>query len=151
MWFTFMVTHYSISMAKVQIQSDIIHIITSSTIRTLSPKLLLLLRTTTTFPRLFSTTSFSLRAFSTQHQHPVQLPEKPPICTADELHYVSVPDSDWRLALWHYHPSPQAPSRNHPLLLLSGVGTNAIGYDLSPAGTLEVVLVGAKGLENRLP
>lgn len=26
----------------------------------------------------------------------------------------------------------QAPQRNHPLLLLSGVGTNAIGYDLSP-------------------
>ncbi|GAV75751.1 LOW QUALITY PROTEIN: hypothetical protein CFOL_v3_19227, partial [Cephalotus follicularis] len=79
-----------------------------------------------------STTSFSLRAFSTQHQYPVQLPEKPPICTADELHYVSVPDSNWHLALWRYHPSPQAPSRNHPLLLLSGVGTNAIGYDLSP-------------------
>ncbi|GAV70375.1 LOW QUALITY PROTEIN: Abhydrolase_6 domain-containing protein, partial [Cephalotus follicularis] len=122
-------------MAKVQIQSDIIHIIMSSTIRTLSPKLHLLSHTTTTFPRLFSTTSFSLRAFSTQHQHPVQLPEKPPICTADKLHYVSVPDSDWHLALWRYHPSPQAPSRNHPLLLLSGVGTNAIGYDLSPASS----------------
>lgn len=26
----------------------------------------------------------------------------------------------------------QAPSRNHPLLLLSGVGSNALGYDLSP-------------------
>ncbi|PNX63492.1 hypothetical protein L195_g053532, partial [Trifolium pratense] len=25
-----------------------------------------------------------------------------------------------------------APLRNHPLLLLSGVATNAIGYDLSP-------------------
>lgn len=57
---------------------------------------------------------------------------KPSICTADELHYVSVNGSDWRLALWRYHPSPQAPKRNHPLLLLSGVGTNAIGYDLSP-------------------
>lgn len=32
---------------------------------------------------------------------------KPPICTADELHYVSVKNSDWRLALWRYHPSPQ--------------------------------------------
>ncbi|KAH9722878.1 Hydrolase 4 domain-containing protein [Citrus sinensis] len=41
------------------------------------------------------------------------------ICTAEELHYVAVPNSDWRL-------------RNHPLLLLSGIGTNAIGYDLSP-------------------
>ncbi|KAG2667510.1 hypothetical protein I3760_15G118800 [Carya illinoinensis] len=57
---------------------------------------------------------------------------KPSICTADELHYVSVPNSDWTLALWRYLPSHQARPRNHPLLLLSGVGTNAIGYDLSP-------------------
>ncbi|XP_059655468.1 uncharacterized protein LOC132302578 isoform X2 [Cornus florida] len=63
-----------------------------------------------------------------------KVPNKPSICTADELHYVSVSSSssDWRLALWRYTPSPQAPPRNHPLLLLSGVGTNAIGYDLSP-------------------
>ncbi|XP_021909580.1 uncharacterized protein LOC110823495 isoform X2 [Carica papaya] len=54
------------------------------------------------------------------------------ICTADELHYVSVHNSDWRLALWRYLPSSKAPVRNHPLLLLSGVATNAIGYDLSP-------------------
>lgn len=27
------------------------------------------------------------------------------ICTADELHYVSVPNSDWKLALWRYPPS----------------------------------------------
>ncbi|KAL5828215.1 hypothetical protein ACOSQ4_020012 [Xanthoceras sorbifolium] len=60
-----------------------------------------------------------------------EVSEKPPVCTADELHYVSVSDSDWRLALWRYNPPPQAPTRNHPLLLLSGVGTNAIGYDLS--------------------
>ncbi|XP_050224522.1 uncharacterized protein LOC126674165 isoform X2 [Mercurialis annua] len=85
-----------------------------------------------------SFSSFRLRAFSsssstdsTQQQPSVKLPEKPPICTADELHYVSVPNSDWRLALWRYFPSSQAPPRNHPLLLLSGVGTNAIGYDLS--------------------
>ncbi|KAL8137572.1 hypothetical protein V2J09_003573 [Rumex salicifolius] len=57
---------------------------------------------------------------------------KPSVCTADELHYVTVPNSEWRLALWRYHPNPQAPPRNHPLLLLSGVGTNAIGYDLAP-------------------
>ncbi|GKV43288.1 hypothetical protein SLEP1_g50600 [Rubroshorea leprosula] len=57
---------------------------------------------------------------------------KPSICTADELHYVNVHNSDWRLALWRYLPSPQAPERNHPLLLLSGLGTNAIGFDLSP-------------------
>ncbi|KAF5189028.1 alpha/beta hydrolase family protein [Thalictrum thalictroides] len=58
--------------------------------------------------------------------------DKPLICTADELHYVPVPNTDWRLALWRYIPPLQAPRRNHPLLLLSGVGTNAIGYDLSP-------------------
>ncbi|BFG17118.1 hypothetical protein CerSpe_033920 [Prunus speciosa] len=79
------------------------------------------------------TTSFRLRAFSTgAGEAEVKLPEKPSICTADELHYVSVPNSDWKLALWRYHPCPKAPQRNHPLLLLSGVGTNAIGYDLSP-------------------
>ncbi|CAH8382439.1 unnamed protein product [Eruca vesicaria subsp. sativa] len=78
---------------------------------------------------LFSTMKlFKPRAFSSS----VKLPTKPPLCTADELHYVSVPNSDWRLALWRYFPPPQAPKRNHPLLLLSGVGTNAIGYDLSP-------------------
>ncbi|XP_004301276.1 PREDICTED: uncharacterized protein LOC101301397 [Fragaria vesca subsp. vesca] len=55
------------------------------------------------------------------------------VCTADELHYVSVPNSDWNLALWRYLPSPQTTEpRNHPLLLLSGLATNAIGYDLSP-------------------
>ncbi|KAL0699506.1 hypothetical protein Bca4012_055628 [Brassica carinata] len=75
-----------------------------------------------------ATKLFRPRAFSSS----VKLPTKPPLCTADELHYVSVPNSDWRLALWRYFPPPQAPKRNHPLLLLSGVGTNAIGYDLSP-------------------
>ncbi|KAJ4826517.1 hypothetical protein Tsubulata_023959 [Turnera subulata] len=65
--------------------------------------------------------------------------KKPDICTADELHYVAVSNSEWKLALWRYLPSPKVvyalfldKSRNHPLLLLSGVGTNAIGYDLSP-------------------
>ncbi|KAF7847314.1 hypothetical protein BT93_L3095 [Corymbia citriodora subsp. variegata] len=57
---------------------------------------------------------------------------KPAICTADELHHVPVSGSEWKLALWRYFPSPNATRRNHPLLLLSGVGTNAIGYDLSP-------------------
>ncbi|XP_020205277.1 uncharacterized protein LOC109790512 isoform X2 [Cajanus cajan] len=69
---------------------------------------------------------FRLRAFSTA------VSDKPSVCTADELHYVSLSNSDWKLALWRYNPSPLAPPRNHPLLLLSGVGTNAIGYDLSP-------------------
>ncbi|KAK6931545.1 hypothetical protein RJ641_003338 [Dillenia turbinata] len=60
---------------------------------------------------------------------------KPSICTADELHYVKVPNSDWKLALWRYLPSPKAPTRNHPLLLLSGVATNAIGFDLCPGSS----------------
>ncbi|MCO5555868.1 hypothetical protein L7F22_009413 [Adiantum nelumboides] len=60
-------------------------------------------------------------------------PPKPETCTADELHYVSVPGSLWKLALWRYFPHSQAPARNHPLLLLSGVGTNAIGFDLDPS------------------
>lgn len=33
--------------------------------------------------------------------------KKPAICTADELHYVPVPNSNWTLALWRYLPSPQ--------------------------------------------
>ncbi|KAE9618726.1 putative peptidase S9, serine active, alpha/Beta hydrolase [Lupinus albus] len=78
-----------------------------------------------------------LRAFSTAAADStvVKVPDKPSVCTADELHYVSVNNSDWRVALWRYHPCPQAPPRNHPLLLLSGVGTNAIGYDLSPGSS----------------
>ncbi|CAI0451318.1 unnamed protein product [Linum tenue] len=83
-----------------------------------------------------SSSLFRSRAFSSGTSEPaIKLPEKPPICSADELHYVTIPNSDWRLALWRYHPSPQAPPRNHPLLLLSGVGTNAIGYDLSPGSS----------------
>lgn len=60
-------------------------------------------------------------------------PAKPEVCTADELHYVSIPGTHWKLAVWRYLPHPQAPVRNHPLLLLSGVGTNAIGFDLDPS------------------
>ncbi|KAL9317174.1 hypothetical protein ACSQ67_013691 [Phaseolus vulgaris] len=73
-----------------------------------------------------ATAPFRLRAFSNA------VADKPSVCTADELHYVSLSNSDWKLALWRYNPSPLVPPRNHPLLLLSGVGTNAIGYDLSP-------------------
>ncbi|KAK8335576.1 hypothetical protein V6Z12_A09G064500 [Gossypium hirsutum] len=43
--------------------------------------------------------------------------KKPNICTADELHYVHVDKSEWKVALWRYLPSPQAPTRNHPLML----------------------------------
>ncbi|KAK7280424.1 hypothetical protein RJT34_25488 [Clitoria ternatea] len=101
----------SMSMS-VSFQSDMLSVIckSSSTFRSLSR----------------ATAPFRLRAFSTAFA------DKPSICTADELHYVPLSNSDWRLALWRYHPSPLAPPRNHPLLLLSGVGTNAIGYDLSP-------------------
>ncbi|CAM6119148.1 unnamed protein product [Calypogeia fissa] len=59
--------------------------------------------------------------------------DKPEICTADELHYVAVPGTTWRLALWRYRPPPNAPQRNHPVLMLSGIGTNAIGFDLDPS------------------
>lgn len=31
---------------------------------------------------------------------------KPEVCTADELHYVPVPGTSWRLSLWRYLPSP---------------------------------------------
>ncbi|XP_020547528.1 uncharacterized protein LOC105156353 isoform X2 [Sesamum indicum] len=87
----------------------------------------------------------SVRAFSTnetQSAETEKLPNKPPICTADELHYVTVNNSDWRLALWRYKPSPQAPARNHPLMLLSGVGTNAIGYDLAPGSSFARYMCG---------
>ncbi|CAH9104770.1 unnamed protein product [Cuscuta epithymum] len=87
--------------------------------------------------------SAKARAFSTGNSGKDELEsveakkmcEKPSICTADELHYVSANNSPWRLALWRYVPPPEAPKRNHPLLLLSGVGTNAIGYDLSPGSS----------------
>ncbi|CAL4998245.1 unnamed protein product [Urochloa decumbens] len=62
-------------------------------------------------------------------------PHKPPVCTADELHYAPVDGDGWRLALWRYKPPRNAPVRNHPLMLLSGVGTNAIGFDLSPGAS----------------
>ncbi|KAL6662116.1 hypothetical protein ACP70R_001500 [Stipagrostis hirtigluma subsp. patula] len=62
-------------------------------------------------------------------------PAKPPACTADELHYAPVDGAGWRLALWRYRPPPNAPVRKHPLMLLSGVGTNAIGFDLSPGAS----------------
>ncbi|KAG9132129.1 hypothetical protein Leryth_025337 [Lithospermum erythrorhizon] len=58
-----------------------------------------------------------IRAFSTTEDGAKKVNIKPQICTADELHYVSVNNSDWRLALWRYNPPPEAPKRNHPLLL----------------------------------
>ncbi|KAK1301980.1 hypothetical protein QJS10_CPB12g00459 [Acorus calamus] len=79
--------------------------------------------------RLSATTSVDLNDLEKEKT------KKPPICTADELHYVDVSGSHWRLALWRYRPPPEAPARNHPLMLLSGVGTNAIGFDLSPGAS----------------
>lgn len=61
----------------------------------------------------------------------VEAPPGPEICTADELHFTPV-SGGWRLALWRYMPPPSAPKRNHPVLLLSGVATNAIAWDLEP-------------------
>ncbi|PKA62033.1 hypothetical protein AXF42_Ash018258 [Apostasia shenzhenica] len=61
--------------------------------------------------------------------------KKPAICTADELHYVPIPNNDWKIALWRYIPPNEATKRSHPLMLLSGVGTNAIGFDLSPGAS----------------
>ncbi|XP_042025006.1 uncharacterized protein LOC121772101 isoform X1 [Salvia splendens] len=95
--------------------------------------------------RRLSLVSERVRAFSTNEAQPAdvdKLPNKPPICTADEIHYVTVNNSTWKLALWRYSPSPQAPPRNHPLLLLSGVGTNAIGYDLSPGSSFARYMCG---------
>ncbi|KAL6543795.1 hypothetical protein OROGR_010292 [Orobanche gracilis] len=63
----------------------------------------------TSFRRLMFNAA-KVRAFSTnetQSADAVKLPSKPSICTADELHYVTVNNSDWRLALWRYSPSPQ--------------------------------------------
>ncbi|KAE8077256.1 hypothetical protein FH972_015834 [Carpinus fangiana] len=128
------------------IQSDIrsaLHM-ASSTFRSLSTNLILsraaARRSLPFYSSSTATTTSSLiqRAFSSADSASdvvLKVPEKPSICTADELHYVSVSNCDWRLALWRYHPSPQAPPRNHPLLLLSGLGTNAIGYDLSPGSS----------------
>ncbi|MQM06119.1 hypothetical protein Taro_038940 [Colocasia esculenta] len=83
-----------------------------------------------------SSSSSPVRAVSVSERGAAkQEGSKPPGCTADELHYVAVPGTEWRIALWRYTPCPEAPSRNHPLMLLSGVGTNAVGYDLSPGAS----------------
>lgn len=53
-------------------------------------------------------TAFSTNEFKTDSTNSAyKVSNKPSICTADELHYVSVNSSDWRLALWRYLPSPQ--------------------------------------------
>ncbi|KAJ0985764.1 hypothetical protein J5N97_004120 [Dioscorea zingiberensis] len=92
---------------------------------------------TTSYPLMVHSSSSSPNRIPGMLEYSSDLKEvkKPAVCTADELHYVTVPGTEWRIALWRYLPSPQAPSRNHPLMLLSGVGTNAIGYDLSPGAS----------------
>lgn len=98
-----------------------------------------LVYTTVSSPRLATLrpVSFSCEALKkkAEAEAPAKAKEKPSICTADELHYVSVPGTGWNLALWRYLPPPTAPTKNHPLLLLSGVGTNAIAYDLAPGSS----------------
>lgn len=53
-------------------------------------------------------------------------PDKPSICTADELHYVSVPNSDWRLALWRYKPPPKVSSLSLSLSLEMGFSVDIV-------------------------
>ncbi|KAG5532333.1 hypothetical protein RHGRI_026835 [Rhododendron griersonianum] len=135
----------------VMIQSDIRSALQiASPLGYLKPNHRLVSRRVATFrppPRLAVAAGAKVRAFST-HDTETEGPavekvsHKPPVCTADELHYVSVPNSDWRLALWRYTPPPQAPPRNHPLLLLSGVATNAIGFDLSPGSSFARYMCG---------
>ena len=61
-------------------------------------------------PRL-ANAKVKVRAFSTDEREMEgsAVAKKPSVCTADELHYVSVSNSDWRLALWRYTPPPQVP------------------------------------------
>ena len=39
--------------------------------------------------------------------------KKASICVGDELHYVSVLNSNWRLALWRYLPCAESVKRNN--------------------------------------
>lgn len=84
----------------------------TSVIRSLGPNLI---RPRAAMARRALMTSFGLRAFSTGagNDAVVKVSEKPAICTADEIHYVSVPNSDWRLALWRYHPLPKVRDLQH--------------------------------------
>lgn len=133
----------------VTIQSDIRSALQiASTFGYLQPNRQLLSRRVASFrPQPRSAAAAKVRAFTTNESEiegPVveKVSNKPSVCTADELHYVSVSNSDWRLALWRYTPPPQAPPRNHPLFLLSGVATNAIGYDLSPESSFARYMCG---------
>ena len=63
-------------------------------------------------PRLTAAKAkMKVRAFSTGEREMEEsaVSKKPSVCTADELHYVSVSNSDWKVALWRYNPPPQVP------------------------------------------
>lgn len=82
---------------------------TSSVVRSLGPNLI---RSRAAVARRARLASFGLRAFSNSddalgNSAVVKVADKPAVCTADELHYVKVPNSDWRLALWRYRPPPK--------------------------------------------
>lgn len=114
-----------------QLRSSDIRCVTSTLLRSLATSrttlLSLTLRPSSAHLRpqsLRSTPPFRLRAFSNGSGAVEPFVEKvvdnkPSICTADELHYVSVANSDWRLALWRYNPPPQVclPSRPNILTL----------------------------------
>ncbi|GJP31078.1 hypothetical protein CLOM_g9023 [Closterium sp. NIES-68] len=71
----------------------------------------------------------------------VGVPQELEVFTGDELHYVETSDG-WRLALWRYLPSDSVPRKAHPVLLLSGIATNALGYDISEEVSLARHLAG---------
>ncbi|KAL3644676.1 hypothetical protein CASFOL_009856 [Castilleja foliolosa] len=98
----------------------------------------------TTF-RFLTLETARIRAFSTNESQSAdteKLRSKPSICTADELHYVTVITQTGGSRYGAIIHRRRAPPRNHPLLLLSGVGTNAIGYDLSPGSSFARYMCG---------
>ncbi|KAL3338569.1 hypothetical protein AABB24_027612, partial [Solanum stoloniferum] len=76
--------------------------------------------------------AFKLRAFSTNGGDTTvqKVCNKPSLCTADELHYVSVNNSDWKLALWRYIPPPQSSFARY----MSGEGFDTWVLELRGAG-----------------
>ncbi|XP_057481152.1 uncharacterized protein LOC130768172 isoform X2 [Actinidia eriantha] len=91
-------------------------------------------------PPLRLTAAGKVRAFSTGETEidGSTVAKKPSVCTADELHYVSVSNSDWRLALWRYTPPPQSSFARYMcsqgfdtwILEVRGAGLSTQGSDL---------------------
>lgn len=105
------ITLYHLKMTTIDIHPGL-RMPSSSTIRNFNPNLLIsgagVRRHSLILSVYQRATSFRLRAFSNgARENAVKLPDKPSVCTADEIHYVSVNNSDWRLALWRYNPPPQ--------------------------------------------